>query len=260
MAGEERRDTGVKSVLLAIDILEALAESRDDIGVSELALQLGTTKGTVFRHLQTLSERGYVRQNASTQRYCLGPQAVRMGEAASARIDLIALSQTTLRALREETGETAVVSVVDGRGVTVLATVLGKSTLEIGVRPGSDLVLHASAQGKVALAFSRRPFLAQLRRRGLPSLTPHTITDFERLEAELARVRAQGFASAPDEDTVGINAISAPVFDGQGEVIATVAIVGSAQYIRHEPDPAQTSAVTRAAATLSSSMGYRGPR
>src|SRR3546814_2969342 len=80
-------------------------------------------------------------------------------------MDLLAIGAEALGRLQSATRQTAVLSRVIGRTVTVLNTITGPSALEIGVRPGSDLSLHATAQGKVALAFSRRGLLTALRRR-----------------------------------------------------------------------------------------------
>lgn len=255
---DDRRDSGIKSVHLALDVLEAVATQQGDAGVSELAQLLGTTKGTIFRHLQTLTERGYLTQNGVTQRYRLGARSLLLGQLAADRIDLTSASQDAMRRLREEIGETVVLSVIDARGPTVLTTMLGKASLEIGVRPGSELELHSSAQGKIALTFSRRPFLSQLRRRGLTARTAHTIPTMAALEDELAAIRKSGYATAPEEMALGINAVAAPVFDSTGDAIAALALVGSVQYIPRTPDPRQVEAVLRAAEAISWNLGYSG--
>ena len=60
---------GVHSVQLAIDVLEAVAFADEELGVTQIAERLRMTKGSVHRHLQTLVERGYLTQNATTSRY-----------------------------------------------------------------------------------------------------------------------------------------------------------------------------------------------
>jgi IclR family transcriptional regulator, KDG regulon repressor len=258
MAAGEKAESGVRSVLLAFDVLEAVAAAPDEVGVSELANRLGTTKGTVFRHLQTLAERGYVSQNPSSSRYKLGVQAHLLGQAASGRIDLLSAAEAPARSLREDTGITVVVSAVSARGVTVLTTLLGKHNLEIGVRPGSELALHATAQGKVAVAFSHPSLLPLVRRRGLRRMTEHTIHDPDVLAEHLERCIAEGFATAPEEETLGISALAAPILDRQGHAAGTIAIVGSIQHIPRNPPPAQIEAILRAAAKISWELGYAG--
>ncbi|TGT65652.1 MULTISPECIES: IclR family transcriptional regulator [unclassified Mesorhizobium] len=258
MTQSDDQRLGVKSVHLAFEVLEAVAFEPGEIGVSELANKLQTTKGTVFRHLQTLVDRGYLIQNASTQRYRVGARAYLIGRAAAERVDIIAGSQDAMRSLRDETGETVVVSSLSNRGNIVMNTMIGKSSLEIGVRVGSILEPHATAQGKAVLAFDTQGLAKQLRRRGLAGLTPHTVTDFDELERQLEAVRAQGYATAAEEMLLGISALAAPVMDGSGKTAGSIAIVGSIQNIGRQPTPEQIEAVLRAAQRVSWNLGYVG--
>jgi IclR family KDG regulon transcriptional repressor len=86
--------------------------------------------------------------------------------------------------------------------------------------------------------------------------TPHTITDPDALRAELDRVRAQGWATAPGESMEGVNALAAPVFDGSGAMVGALAILGSIQFIRATPSAEQVRHVVAAAARLSARLGH----
>ncbi|MFD1199898.1 IclR family transcriptional regulator [Brucella gallinifaecis] len=258
MTDNHKRENGIKSLHLAFDVLEAVASEDGEIGVSELATKLDTTKGTVFRHLQTLVERGYLAQNHVTQRYHMGVRSYLLGQAAAGRIGILQVSQEPVKALRDKIGETVVVSTIGPRGLTVVMTLLGKSNLEIGVRVGSSLDLHATAQGKIALAYGSNALFAQIKRKELRALTSKTITDAQKLEAECRSVAALGFASSPNEDTLGINAIAAPIFDGNSTLAGTLAIVGSIQNVSFPASPYQVDAVFHAAQNISQSLGYKG--
>ncbi len=256
MDTKARSDGSVKSVQLAFDVLEAVAAAPDEVGVSELAVLLGTTKGTVFRHLQTLMERGYIDQNQASSRYKLGMRSYLIGQTAAARIEILSASAEAVAALRDDIGETVVVSALRGTSLVVLRTVFGKSSLEIGVRQGSELMLHATAQGKIALAFSHKPLMQSILRKGLTSMTDHTITDPALLEAEIVRARTQGYLTAANEETFGINAVAAPILDQTGELVGTIALVGSVQNIKTEPDPKQIDALLKASLRISWNLGY----
>lgn len=247
----------VKSVGITLDVLEAVAFAGGDVGVTELAHQLGVTKATVFRHLKTLLDRGYIAKTASTSRYRLGIKSHLLGRMASASIDLLAASEHAVQELRDKTGETVVLSAVETKVVRVVTTIKGKSPFEIGVRSGSELSFHASAQGKIALAFNRE-LARKLQPRTLTALTEHTITNWTRLHRELELIRNRGWATAPEQVVLGLNAVASPVFDGSGQCIATVAIVGSIQFIPRNPDPQQTNAVVKTGARISQNLGY-GP-
>ena len=257
---EETTSGGVRSVQLALDVLERVAGASEDIGVSELAVQLGTTKGSVFRHLKTLVERGYLSQNPQTSRYRLGVQAYVLGHAAAGGIDLLSASADALRDLRDELGLSVVLSVLQGRRLVVVDTQLGKSALEIGVRTGTELQLHCNAQGKVALAFARQLGVDQLGAAELPAVTVNPVPDRQELKRQVAEVRAQGWAAAIEEETLGISAIAAPILGLNAEFIGAVALVATVQNITRQVDPAQVHALKKAALRASWNLGYRdGP-
>ena len=148
--------SGVRSVQLALDVLEAVGFSGEELGVTQLADRLDLTKGSVHRHLHTLVDRGYLVQNPATTRYALGPKSRLLARLAP-DADLVRIAEGPMRELRDALTHSVVLSAATPRGALVLNTVQGTSAIEIGVRPGSELSFHASAQGKILLAFSPRP-------------------------------------------------------------------------------------------------------
>jgi DNA-binding IclR family transcriptional regulator len=125
------------------------------------------------------------------------------------------------------------------------------------VKPGSLLSLHATGQGKVTLAFGPQETRERVLDSKLEPLTPHTITTSRALAAELARVKKQGWATAPNETLIGMNALAAPIFDGRGVLAGTISIVDSIQYIPAVPTPEQIKQTLIAAAKVSASLGYK---
>lgn len=254
---DEAGKGGVRSVQLAFDVLERVAGAGEEVGVSELATQLGTTKGSVFRHLKTLVERGYLSQNTQTSKYRLGIQAYVLGKIAAGGIDLISASADAIRDLRDELGLSVVLSVLQGRRLIVVETQLGRSTLEIGVRTGTELQLHCNAQGKVALAFAKQLGVDQLPAE-LPAITPYTVVDHAELTRQVAEVRARGWAGAIEEETLGIAAIAAPILGINAELIGTVALVATLQNISRETNLEQVRALKKAALRASWNLGFKG--
>ncbi|WP_437880449.1 IclR family transcriptional regulator [Pseudomonas sp. LRF_L74] len=248
----------MRSVQLAFDVLEWVAASGEEIGVSELAAQLGTTKGSVFRHLKTLVERGYLTQNPQTSRYRLGIQAYLLGQIAAGGVDLLAASADAIRDLRDELGLSVVLSVLQGNRLVVVETQLGKSALEIGVRTGTKLLLHCNAQGKVALAFARQLRVEQLSAADLQPITPLTLTDRQALRREVDEARTRGWAGAFEEETLGISAIAAPILGANAELIGTVALVATVQSISRDVAAEQVSALKKAALRASWNLGFKG--
>ncbi|WP_426958486.1 IclR family transcriptional regulator [Muricoccus radiodurans] len=254
MPEEDRADTGVRSVQVALGIIEMLAASEAEMGVTEIASRMGLTKGAVFRHLATLVERGYIVQDPASSRYGWGPRLYLLSRMGSARHDLLSLSEEPMRWLRDELDQTVVLSAATARSVVVLSTMPSNRPVEIGVRPGSELSLNASAQGKVALAFGPAALRERLIAGELPRFTERTITEIGPLDREVQEVRRQGWASAPGEVEFGINAIAVPVLSPGGELVATLAILGSMGSVGAAPTEAQREALQAASRRITGKL------
>jgi len=121
------------------------------------------------------------------------------------------------------TGETINLSVpVAGQLVDNIAQVDAPHFLTTTNWVGRLIPLHCSSPGKVFLAYG----VAELPSGTLARFTPQTITDRRALSAELKIVRRRGFATLIDELEPGLRAVAVPVVDGQGEVVAAVAVSG----------------------------------
>jgi IclR family transcriptional regulator, KDG regulon repressor len=252
--GRPRAD-GVQAVVLTLRILEYLAEHDDDIGVTALANALGTTKSRAFRHLQTLVQHGYVARSEESERYRVGASLVALGLSIGEHLEISVAAAPLLRSLRETLGHSAVVSRLEEGGMRVLQTVTGKSQIEIGVRPGSLLSFHATAQGKLALAFGPDALRERVLNSQLPMVTPDTIATPAALIEELDRTRARGWAVAPNEAMLGLNTLAAPIFDASGRFVGTIAINDSIQFIEAQPAEDQIRLILEAAAGASRELG-----
>lgn len=253
-ANDDKSDV-IQSVALALQLLETLAENDTEIGVTALATALGTTKSRIYRHLRTLVTLGYISQSEETERYRIGARLIALGKAASGSADLTSVSLPHMRALRDATGHAVSLGQVQDGGIRILNTIPGTMEIEVGVRPGSLLGFTNSAQGKVALATMPREDRRAVLPAVLPATTPFTIKDPTEFNAHLDTIRTQGWATAPNETMLGLNALSCPIFDADGSVVATIAIVSLTQYIETPPDPAQINAVISAAKRISADLG-----
>lgn len=242
---------------MALRLVAHLSQQSEPVGVTSIAEALGTTKSRIHRHLQTLVQQGYARQEALGERYQVGPALVNVGMAVSANYDLVSMARAALKELREALGHSAVVSRIEPDGIRVLLTVQGKSAFEIGVKPGSLLSLHATAQGKVTLAFGDQQMRERVFDSELRVFTPHTLATSRALASELAKVKKQGWATSPNESLIGFNALAAPVFDARGVLAGTISIVDSVQYIPSVPTAEQIRHTLIAAAKISASLGYK---
>lgn len=244
---EAERLPGVQAVQVVLEILEYLAK-QEVAGVTEIAVALGSTKARVHRHLRTLINTGYAVQEAGGERYCAGPRLIVLAQMLSMENSLTSAARPVMQKLRDALGHTVALAKVTGARASMVDCVESGGPISIGVRTGLDLPLHANAGGKLVLAFGD----PEARQAAIPleKFTEHTITDAETLKAEIERVREQGWANAPEEFVLGINAVAAPVFDRQNRLIATIALVNSIQFLGRRPTVEQIGAVTAGAAEI----------
>ncbi|MCI4661674.1 MAG: IclR family transcriptional regulator [Neomegalonema sp.] len=255
---EGKSAEGLQSVILTMQILEAVAQTGKGVGVTSLAKTLGTSKSRIHRHLQTLVQQGYVFQHEDSERYEIGHRLIALGQQVFDHSGMIRASHDVLLELRDRLGHSAVASQWTPDGMLVVTTVSGRSPIEIGVRVGSLLPFHGSAQGKVACAFGTPAFQKRVLSGTLTSLTPATITDQSALRAELDAIRQRGWAVAPNQAAVGLNTLASPIFDGAGIVCGATAIVDLVQAIGEPPSAEQIAGVLDAARRISTLMGYSG--
>ena len=249
---------GVQAAVLVLRILEAIGHAPKPMGVTALSRELGITKSRIHRHLRTLVQEAYLSQEPDTERYQVGPRLVTLGRAVADDLDLANAALPALLELRDGLGHSAVVSQLDVDGVRVLRTMPGKASIEIGVRPGSLLSFHGSAQGKVALAYGPEELRSRVMRSRLDMLTPHTLVSIGALEREMETIRSRGWAVAPNEAMIGINTLAAPIFDASETIAGCVGVVDSIQYIEAEPSAEQIRHILAAAARISQALGSRG--
>jgi DNA-binding IclR family transcriptional regulator len=240
----------VAAVERALAVLDAVAEA-EDVGTNELARRTGINASTVSRLLATLAARGYVRHSEETGRYQLGPRLVQLGSAALAGLDLRELARPVLVALAAETGETATLSVPGEPDAITIDFVQSSSSVQSVARIGRPSVAHATATGKVALAYGA----AELADGSLRAYTERTITDRGALDTELARVREGGFAEALGEREDDLNAAAVPVLDARGEVVAILGLQGPASRFDAAAVRRATAVLLDSARRLSVSLG-----
>ncbi len=239
-------------------VLEELATGSQPISLGTLAGRLSAPKPTVYRHLQTLVRHGFARQDASTGRYDVGIRLLVLGEASRDRFDVARAARSALMRLRDDTQQAVTLCSLIENELVVLDLIQGQTVVEFGTRPGTRMDVHASAHGKTWLAFGPPDLIERVLAGPRKAWTPRTIVDGATLRREVERVRARGWATAPDEVITGVNALAAPVFDHRGAMVGSLAIVGATQFIAAEPAAEQVEALIGTAREVSRTLGWRG--
>ncbi|MDQ3619759.1 MAG: IclR family transcriptional regulator [Actinomycetota bacterium] len=207
----------------AVAVLDVLAQAQSDLGTNEIARRTGINVSSVSRLLATLARKGLVVQVTETGRYRLGLRLLELGNAALSRVDLRDVARPHLRELATFTGETATLSVPGEVEAITMDFVESLSSVQSVARLGRPSVAHATAIGKVFLAYGGRlpdgPLIAH---------TERTITNRRKLAEVVARTVEQGWAQAVCEREADLNALAAPIIAMQGELKGILGVQGPA--------------------------------
>jgi len=247
--------SSVQSVHRAVSILELLAQE-GELGVTELGRRLGVHKATASRLVATLVGHGLVARNPATEKCRLGIGLAHLAGVALAGLDLVRRARPVLEDLAGRTEETVNLAVMDGDLVLNVDQITGPRSIVSVSWVGRRTPFHCTANGKVLVAFL--PEAERERRLSSPLTpeTPNTIVEPDILRAQLAEVRARGYAQTVEELEEGLNAVAAPIRRADGEVIAAVSVAGPGFRMRPAELPRIARMARDAAAAVSRRLGY----
>jgi DNA-binding IclR family transcriptional regulator len=215
----------------------------------------------VHRILGALKRHGYVSQHEETKRFRLGVAALQLGDRARAVVDLRSVAMPALRRLSQDTGETALLTVLApgrDRGVC-LERVETPQPLRLSVTPGRQLPLHAGASQKVLLAYLGGSDIERVIAAGLEHLCHATITDPGLLRDELATIRRRGWASSYEETNLGVWGVAVPVLNARDEIVCAVGIAGPSARLTPERVRDDVARSHAAAQEIARTLGLRAP-
>ncbi len=211
----------------AVDLLFALSTAQEPAGVTALARTLGLGKSTTHRLLTSLARRGLVEQD-DRRRYRTGSALVALGLAQLERDPLLSLARPELEAAAGELGETVFLAGPRAGRILVLDQVEGTGFLRAAPRVGEGIPVHATAIGKLVLAFA--PGAVALGGSALEPFTDRTATSHAALETEVRRVRLRGWAENRGEWIPGMSVVAVPLWNGQ-RLEAALAVAAASEQI-----------------------------
>lgn len=221
-------DTAVDKALIVLGSLEVVKSGRT---LAEISESVNMPKATVHRLLATLQRHGYVQQSANG-RYALGMRLVSLGLFAATNSDLLSAGAPILDRLVLQCGETVHLGVLHGESLLYIDRREPEdAAVRLATLPSPLTSLHASACGKVLLAFGPPSLFDTVVRQGLVKNTKHTVTDPDDLRRQLEQIRAQGYAINNQERHEGVVAVGVPVRRMDGKVVAALSAAGPIQRV-----------------------------
>jgi DNA-binding IclR family transcriptional regulator len=253
--------TGVRSsgsspaVLNAFRLLDVLVQRPGGGRLSDLAREVGMPKSTALRILATMRRVGVVRYDAAAGTYQVGARLLEYAKAPlNLEADMVREFYRVAGPLHAEFDETIQLAVLSAPDVTFIARIDTTRAVRLVTQVGRRLPAHATAVGKVILAFSEADEVDSLISAGLPSLTPNTITDPEAFRRELGQARRNGYATESEESSANLSCLSAPVFGSDGVVRAGMTMCVPVSKISPDRVAVLSEAVRAGARALSAAL------
>ncbi|MCG8479241.1 MAG: IclR family transcriptional regulator [Spirochaetales bacterium] len=206
----------------ALNVLECFTRERASIGLREIARELGTNHTAVYRIVSTFERRGYLRKAPETGKYELGLKLLEHGFTLQSRFNVTDLIQPEMKSLSEQTGESVVLTWLDGREGVYIAIVESNRQVRFAQELGVRSPLYIGASHKTILAFLA-PEVAEEIVATVPSSAPRKI-DAVALRAELGLIRERGWCYSCGEHLEDVAALAVPIFDHRNEIVASLAI------------------------------------
>jgi len=255
---EKKSKYQVPNLERALKIMEFLAAQPNATSMAEIARSLGYPNNSVFRIVSTLEEEAYLIKDGDSKNYRLSRKLLSLGYQAIVETSLLEKSLDILRALRDETGETALIgTLLEGEGV-VLEQIPSHEPIKFVVTPGARFMLHTAAPAKAMLAFlDDKEAKRQIDMIDFVRFNGKTILSAEAYLSELQSVKNKGYATDIGEEASGIVCVSAPVFDYRSRPTAAIWVTGPEFRIPSGKIPQLGKILVKHAANISARLGFQ---
>ena len=247
----------VYSLQKGLEILCCFGLDRPTLSAQAISKELNIPLSTTYRYVQSLEEKQFLIKSPGTKKYGLGFMLFQLGNIAASQTKLVQVVMPHMETLASLSGETVFLTVLSGRRTVCLERIEAQKAIRMSLERGSSLPLHAGASSKILLAYQENSFVeSMVREVGLERFTPNTITDLERLKEELEAIRRRGFAFSDQEVDLGAKAISAPILDQKGRIIAGLSVAGPSERINERSMQQLCELVKGYAQRISHDLGY----
>lgn len=208
----------------AAGLLSHFSEKQTEIGLTALARLSGNDKASVRRCLLSFMKHGLIEQNETTKAYRLGREVLRLARVREVGFPLSEVAGPLLAQLRDETGETAHLSILAGSRLATMAVEESKHANRISFVLGEESPIHASGTGLAVLAFSSEKQRNFLWPSDFKAFTDKTPIDDQSLQAQIRPIRKLGYSLNEGLLETGLSSMAAPLIDASGDVIGAFGV------------------------------------
>jgi len=247
----------VRAVDRALDILLCFTREEPTRSLTQIADSVGMSKTTVHRLLTTLENKRFISRDKSTSLYRLGFRFIEMASLVLQDVELHRWANPYLQRLSTEYGETVDLSILDGSHVMYLEVIESPQRVKLAAAVGQRLTAYFTASGKALLAYLPEEPVKKILGDNLAEHSDHVQTSIADMLADLRATAERGYAIAEAEYEKDINAVAAPIFDGDHNPIASIAIVGPSFRLTKDRLPVLGEAICKMTRTISDEIGFR---
>ncbi|MCU0973108.1 MAG: helix-turn-helix domain-containing protein [Burkholderiales bacterium] len=221
LAPTDKRSDFVAALARGLSVIEAFSADTPEMTLSEVAARANLSPATARRALITLVELGYV--GAVGKRFVLRPKVLGLGSAFLNSMHIRELAQPYLQEIADRFKDSASMAILDGDSVMYIAHVPSKRRIRYNGSVGYRSPAYGTSLGLALMAYREPAFIdAWLAKAPFPAYTSKTIHTADGLRDALMRVREHGYATAEEQLEYGVVAISVPIRDGTGRVVASI--------------------------------------
>lgn len=234
-------------------VLMALTREGGFYTLDQLSNELDLNKTSLFRILRSLEIEGLVQR--SNERYRLGSRVLDLANGFLRNLSVHAIAQPYLEVMARECGSTTTLAILENLEVVYIAVEHAQRDVGIRGEIGQRYPAHATALGKVLLAYSGADALQQLGQQTLQRLTHRTIVDVKALADQFKDIRQRGFAVDDEERGIGIRCVAAPIFDYTDRAVASLSLSGPIFHMNDESIQRNAAALLKTVDRLSTELG-----
>jgi DNA-binding IclR family transcriptional regulator len=254
---------GVQSIETGLRLVGVLAESDKSLTLKALAAAAGMPPSKAHRYLVSFIRAGLVEQDPESGLYDLGALTLTAGLTKLSRLDSYRVALEHLAGLHQEIEEAVLLAAWNGYSVVTIRWMEAQRPVSVAVRLGSLMPLINSATGRVFAAFLPEAVVQTAVQRDLdlgvlPTIRGERVSRGRWFE-EIEHVRRTGIARVESDLTLGVDALSAPIFDHQGQILYAFSSLGPAATFNADPQGPLSQALCKWADACTRAMGGRSP-
>ncbi|AWP28767.1 IclR family transcriptional regulator [Paenibacillus sp. Cedars] len=248
-------DQLLTSVQKSCKLLKLFLRDQKEWGITELSKELQWSKGAVHKMLATLESEGFIKQNRLTRQYSLGYTCLELGNRVKRNNDWVSVARPYLERIAKLTKESVCLCVREGNEAIYMDKIDSPLPIRFIIDAYRRFPLYATSASRVILAFSPDGVKEQIMIEPLAAFTEHSMKSVKELRERISRIEDQGYEISSNMRNVGVTGIAAPIYDSEGQVNASISLVGPSDRIdQHKEDWIQE--VLQAAADISNLVGY----